>query len=218
MFEDLRQAFREAMENFKEELNRDAVPGTMDRILHGMVTEVTEARARLKAVHADLEATRLRVAAEEEQVATMSRRKRMAGDIGDEETSHLAGEYLERHERRLAIFAQKAAALEQEAALLAAEVDEMTAKLKEARDSRASLASEASRTQARESLRESGDLFDEFDRMEARIRGVEVEADVARDFGDELDDLRLDPEAPTPRPEIDYDAALAELKRRMGKE
>jgi len=218
MFEDLRQAFREAFDNFKEELNRDAVPGTMDRILQSMFHEVTEARARLKGVDADLETTRLRVRAEEEQVATMARRQRMAADIGDEETARLAGDYLERHEKRLAIFRQKAAALEQESTLLAAEVEEMTAKLKEARESRASLSAEAGRTQARESLKESGDLFDAFDRMEARIRGDEMEADVARDFGEELDDLRVDPDAPPVRPEIDYDAALAELKRRMGKE
>lgn len=218
MFEDLRQAFREAMENFKEELNRDAVPGTMDRILQGMVAEVTEARARLKAVEADLETTGMRVKAEEEQVATMQRRRSMAAGIGDEETSRIAAEYLERHERRLQIFRQKETALREEYSLLGAEVEEMMAKLKEAQASRASLSAEAGRTQARESIGGSDDLFDAFDRMEARIRGDEVEADVARDFGDELDDLRVDPDAPPPRPEIDYDAALAELKRRMGKE
>ena len=218
MFEDLRQAFREAMENFKEELNRDAVPGTMDRILQGMVTEVTEARARLKAVEADLEATVLRVSAEEEQVATMGRRQTMAADIGDQETARLAGEYRERHERRLQIFRQKEAALREEASLLGAEVEEMMGKLKEAQASRASLSAEAGRSQARDSLGESDDLFDAFRRMEDRIRGDEVEADAVRDLGDEFDDLRVDPEAPPRRPEIDYDAALAELKRRMGQE
>jgi len=216
LFDDLRSAFREAVDNFREELNRDSVPGTMDQLLQGMVQEVTDARARLKAVEADLETTALRVKHEEEQVATMERRRRMAADIGDEETARLAEEYLARHERRLEIFRQKGAALEQEASLLGSEVEEMTAKLKEAQASRASLAAEAGRTQARESIGESDDLFEAFKRMEARIQGDEVEADVARDFGSELDDLRVDPSAPPPRREIDYDAALAELKRRMG--
>lgn len=216
LFDDLRSAFREAVDNFREELNRDSVPGTMDQLLQGMVQEVTDARARLKAVEADLETTALRVKHEEEQVATMERRRRMAADIGDEETARLAEEYLTRHGRRLEIFRQKGAALEQEASLLGSEVEEMTAKLKEAQASRASLAAEAGRTQARESIGESDDLFEAFKRMEARIQGDEVEADVARDFGSELDDLRVDPDAPPPRREIDYDAALAELKRRMG--
>lgn len=218
LFDDLRQAFREAVDNFKEELNRDEVSGTVDRLLQGMVTEVTDAKARLKAVEADLEATRLRVGAEEEQVATMERRLRMASDIGDDETAGLATEYLARHRHRLEIFRGKAAALEQEAALLRAEVGEMMDKLQEARASRASLSAEAGRTTARESIGESEDLFDAFRRMEAKISGEEVEADVARDFSDEVDDLRVDPHAPPRRREIDYDAALEELKRRMGKQ
>lgn len=218
MFEDLRQAFREALENFREELNRDAVPGAVDRILREMVSEVTDARTRLKAVEADLEATRLRVRSEDEQVATMERRHRMAVDIGDDETARVAGEYLERHRKRLLVFQQKEAALHQEAVLLRAEVEEMMAKLQEAQASRASLSAEAGRTQAREAVGESADLFEAFDRMERKIRGDEVEADVARDLESEFDDLRVDPEAPPRRPEIDYDAALAELKRRMGRE
>lgn len=218
LFDDLRQAFREAVDNFKEELNRDEVSGTVDRLLQGMVTEVTDAKARLKSVEADLETTRLRVAAEEDQVATMERRQRMALEIGDDETAGLAAEFLARHSHRLEIFRKKGAALEQEAALLRSEVSEMMEKLQEARASRASLSAQAGRTGARESIGESEDLFDTFRRMEAKISGDEVEADVARDFGDELDDLRVDPYASPPRREIDYDAALEELKRRMGKQ
>lgn len=217
LFDDLRQAFREAVDNFKEELNRDEVAGTVDRLLQGMVSEVTDASARLKSVEADLEATRRRIEVEEDQVATMERRRDMATDIGDDETARLADEYLDRHSHRLDVFRRKAAALEQEATLLEAEVGEMMEKLQEARASRASLSAEAGRTQARESLAESDDLFDAFRRMEAKIEGDEVEADVARDYEADLDDLRVDPHARPQHREIDYDAALAELKRRMGK-
>lgn len=217
MFEDLRNAFREAVENFKEELNRDAVPGTVDRLLQGMVQEVTDAKARLKATENDLDHARLKVAAEEEQVATMARRQKLAQDIGDEETARVAGEYLARHEQRLDVFRQKEAALEREATLLTAEVEEMMAKVKEARTRRDSLTAEAGRTGAREALGESDDLFDTFKRMEAKIQGDEYDAEAARDFDSEMSDLHVDPEAPISRPEIDYDAALAELKRRMGK-
>ncbi|UCC26014.1 MAG: hypothetical protein JSU98_02720 [Gemmatimonadales bacterium] len=218
MFEDLRQAFREALDNFKEELNRDAVPGTVDRLLQGMVREVTEARARLKATEDDLTRTRLNVKAEEDHVATMSRRRALASEIGDEETARIAGEYLERHTKRLEVFRQKEAALEQESKLLDAEVTEMMAKVKEARARRDSLAAESGRTSARGAIGESDDLFDTFKRMEAKIQGDEFRAEAAEEVGRETSDLHIDLDSPPAREEIDYDEVLAELKRRMGRQ
>lgn len=219
MFEDLRQAFREALDNFKDELNRDAVPGTVDRLLHGMVQEVTEAKSRLKATEADLAQTRLHVRAEEEHVATTSRRHTLATQIGDQETARIAGEYRERHAKRLEVFRQKEAALEQEVKLLSAEVEEMMAKVKEARSRRDSLTAESGRTQTRESIGgESDDLFDAFKRMEAKIQGEEYDAEAAEEVGRSVDDLHIDLDAPPTRDEIDYDAVLAELKRRMGQD
>jgi hypothetical protein len=44
MFEDLRGAFRDALENFKQELNRDDVPPTVDRLLLAMQSELAQAR------------------------------------------------------------------------------------------------------------------------------------------------------------------------------
>jgi phage shock protein A len=219
VFEDLRQAFREALDNFKDELNRDAVPGTVDRLLHGMVQEVTEAKSGLKATEADLAQTRLHVRAEEEHVATTSRRHTLATQIGDQETARIAGEYRERHAKRLEVFRQKEAALEQEVKLLSAEVEEMMAKVKEARSRRDSLTAESGRTQARESIGgESDDLFDTFKRMEAKIQGEEYSAEAAEEVGRAVDDLHIDLDAPPTRDEIDYDAVLAELKRRMGQD
>ena len=61
MFDDLRNAFREAVQNFKDELDRDSIPENVDRLLAGMIDEVTQARARLKGLEADLEETRRRV-------------------------------------------------------------------------------------------------------------------------------------------------------------
>ncbi len=218
MFEDLRNAFREAVQNFKDELERDSVPETVDRLLKGMIDEVTQARARLKGIEADLAETRTRVAGETEHVATNRRRARMAREIGDEETARIAEEYTERHEKRLLVFTRKADALEQEVTLLTAEVEEMTSKVKEARDRRASLAAESGRTRAREGLSGADDLFDAFDRMEERIAGDEAEADAAEGFASEFDDLGVDPYAAPRRPEVDVDARLEELKRRMGKD
>jgi phage shock protein A len=218
MFEDLRNAFREAVQNFKDELDRDSVPETVDRLLKGMIDEVTQARARLKGIEADLAETRTRVAGETEHVATNRRRARMAREIGDEETARIAEEYTERHEKRLVVFTKKAEALEQEVTLLTAEVEEMTSKVKEARDRRASLSAESGRTRARDGLSGADDLFDAFDRMEERIAGDEADADAAEGFASEFDDLSVDPYAAPRRPEVDVDARLEELKRRMGKD
>ena len=41
MFDDLRTAFREALDNFKKELKRDQVPETVDRLLVGMRSQLT---------------------------------------------------------------------------------------------------------------------------------------------------------------------------------
>lgn len=218
MFEDLRNAFREAVQNFKDELDRESVPENVDRLLKGMIDEVTEAKVRLKGIQADLEETRKRIATEEQQVATNRRRGRMARDIDDEETARIADEYADRHARRLEVFTQKAAALAQEENLLAAEVEEMTGKVKEARARRASLAAESGRTRARDGLSGADDLFDAFDRMEDRIAGDEADAEAAEGFASEFDDLGVDPYAPPQRPEVDVDARLEELKRRMGKD
>ena len=44
MFENLRNAFREAVENFNKELNRDEVPDVVDGLLRQMHEEVTDAK------------------------------------------------------------------------------------------------------------------------------------------------------------------------------
>lgn len=218
MFDDLRNAFREAVQNFKDELDQDSVPENVDRLLSGMIDEVTQAKARHKGLEAELEETRSRVTKEEQQVATNRRREKMARDIGDEETATLAAEYAERHEKRLGVFTQKAAALEQEVTLLGAEVSEMMEKVKEARERRSSLAAEAGRTGARDSISGADDLFDAFDRMGDRVAGDDAEAAAAETFATEFDDLSVDPYAPPRRAEVDADAMLEELKRRMGKD
>ena len=48
MFDDLRRAFREAVDNFKEELNRDEIPETVDKLLLGMRNEVADAKVQIR--------------------------------------------------------------------------------------------------------------------------------------------------------------------------
>ena len=54
MFENLRRAFSEAIDNFNREMNRDDVPEAVDRLLHGMREEVTDAKARLSKLEEDI--------------------------------------------------------------------------------------------------------------------------------------------------------------------
>ena len=217
MFEDLRNAFREAVANFKEELNRDDVSGNVDRILSGMVDEVTSAKARLASLEEDVDKTATLLEKHNTELETCRRREQMAREIGDEETATVAAEYGVKLEGRIAILTKKLAVLTEEASLLRAEVDSMMRQLKEARTRRAGLTAEAGRTQTRESIGGAADLFDDFDRMEAAIEGDEADAEAAEAMGQVASEFSIDLDAPSGshHDEIDYDVALEELKRRM---
>lgn len=215
MFDDLRQAFKEAVDNFRKELDRDHVPENVDKLLRGMMEETAEAKARVAGLEDQLAKTRAEVKLEEGEVKTCLRREKMARDIADEETAKVAAEYAARHLKRQQVLERKATALEEEIRLRRSEVDEMVEKVKEARTRREELAATAGRSDARGAIGGAQDLFDELDRMAEKIGDAGHEADAAASFSD---DLKVDPWSTPTRPEIDYDAALAELKRRMGKD
>lgn len=207
MFENLRAAFREAVENFKEELARDEVPEAVDRLLHGMREEAADARAHIKALEEDVRRTRVEAEREQGEVRTCERRERLARQIGDEDTARVAGEFGEKHRERARVLEEKAAALEKELRLRSREYDEMVEQVKEARKRRDILAAQVGRGSARESIRQGEDLFDELDRMADRMGGFDGEEDAGFDSGSD---------AP-PRPP-DVDQRLAELKKRMGQD
>lgn len=219
MFDDLRHAFKEAVDNFRKELDRDQVPENVDKLLRGMMEETAEAKARLAGLEDQLAKARTEIKLESGEVETCLRREKMARDIADEETAKVAAEYAARHLKRQQVLERKATALEEEIRLRRSEVDEMIEKVKEARTRREELAATAGRSEARGSIGGAQDLFDELDRMAEKIGDAGHEADAAASFSDGgSDDLRVDPWSTPKRPEIDYDAALAELKRRMGKD
>ncbi len=57
MFDDLRAAFKEALDNFNKELGRNQVPGTVDKLLSSMKDEIAEEKAEVAGVEAQLEKT-----------------------------------------------------------------------------------------------------------------------------------------------------------------
>lgn len=223
MFDNLRRAFHEAVDNFKEELGRDDVPEAVDRLLRGMKDETADAQADVHRLESEIETTLRKVEKEAKGAETCRRRERMARAIDDEETATVAAEYAVKHETRHRVLEQKANVLTEELEGRRAEVQDMLAAIKQAVKNRDTLAASAGRHEARSSISGADDLFDQFDRMESAIEHDDARNKAEREVGDldfgtsppndsEFDDLgSLDPEA-------EAEARLEELKRRMGKD
>jgi len=226
MFEDLRDAFREAVDNFNKELHRDQVPRNVDDLLAGMTDELAAEIAQVRGLEGELEKTTAASQREKDAAATCRRREQLAREIGDEETAKLAAQHAGKHQGHHIVLEKKLEALREELAFRRGSVEEMTAQLAEAREKRGSLGATAGRTGARRALSDADDLFSELDRMAEKMEGGRA------DGADALDDLELGGAEPTydagvddlvdppppHREERDVDAALAELKRRMGRE
>lgn len=215
MFENLRRAFREAVDNFNRELERDAVPEAMDGLLKGMERETVSAKAELEALKKELNRARKRAAVEQREAEVCRRREELARGIGDSETANIAASFGEKHEARWRVLTEKGKAIEAELRLRETEYDQMLEQIREARASRSSLEATTGRTRARQSVQGAGDLFDELDRMAEKIEGTEG---AGRSEGALFDDGReFDEELSRSRKEEAINARLEELKRRMGR-
>ncbi len=94
MFEDLRQAFREAVDNFKDELGRDDVPEAVSRLLREMKREAADTKAEIRRLEEAIRGAIEGAEKSESEGKTCRRREQMAADISDEETArrgHRAG-------------------------------------------------------------------------------------------------------------------------------
>jgi phage shock protein A len=211
MFDKLRDAFREAVDNFKEELGRDEIPETVDRLLRGMKNEAADAQARVRRLEQEVELAQEISRRESRDATTCRRREEMATKIGDAETAQLAAQYAEKHEKKQRVMEEKADALRKELALARAEVTEMIAKIKQAQKDRDTLAATAGRSEARESIRGASDLFDELDRMAEKIDDERSGAQASEEMWREME--REEKEEP-----VDFDARLEQLKRRMSED
>jgi phage shock protein A len=223
MFDALRQAFREAVDNFRTELNRDAVPETADRLIRVMERELVEARLIVERLEKDLTETRRELASEQEKLEACLRREELARRIDDEETARIAREFAERHLQRKDLLDEKARLLQRELTDRGEELAGMTAQLKGAAAERSAMAARAGRTEAREQIRASDDLFAELDRMAERIGDTAAEADAAEAMSG-MGGLEPDPEGgwnagpPPPPSEEELEARLRILKERMGED
>ncbi len=218
MFENLRNAFREAIDNFNKELGRDEVPDVVDGLLRQMHEEVTDTKAQLYTLEEQIKKAIQLSEMEEKEAATCRRREEMARKIGDNETADVAAEYAEKHERRREIQARKALALREELEHKRSEVEDMMVKLKEAKAKRESLAATSGRAEARNAIGGAGELFDELDRMAEKIEGINHQREAEEDLLEEFGELESTTPSRGPTPEELAEARLRELKRAMGEE
>ncbi len=217
MFDNLRQAFREAVDNFKDELGRDDVPEAVSRLLREMKREAADTKAEIRRLEEAIRGAIDKAEKEKGEAKTCRRREKMALDISDEETAGVAREYAEKHEHRRSVLERKALALKEELDMREEEFGEMIEAIKEADENRDALKATAGRASARNSIDEADDLFSQLDRI-----ADEIGEDDARGKADsELDDLlgeRHERFASRPDPgEIDVDARLEALKQAMKK-
>lgn len=123
MFEDWKKAWREAVENFRREL--EGADGDVSAHVRAMRRETVSARGALAKLLDEIRRTRRQAENERELEQVCRRREGLARDVNDDETVRVAREYAARHAERGAVLERKVEVLEQEHALLARDLDSM---------------------------------------------------------------------------------------------
>ena len=136
MFDNLRQAFREAVDNFKDELGRDEIPEAVNRLLREMKREAADTKAEIRRLEEAIQGAIGKAEKEEGSRKTCRRREQMALAISDEETARVAREYAEKHEHRRSVLEHKALALKEELDMRQEEFQEMIEAIKDAEKNR----------------------------------------------------------------------------------
>lgn len=183
MFENLRDALRDAIANFKYEVGRDDVPVTVDRLLLAMQNELADARVLIESLDQQIAQATIQVGRDRDEESTCRRRAQMAARVGDEETARIALEYAVRYERRRLVMERKVVALQEERSIRIVELTEMTERIEEARSKRDTLAAAAEGSDDDRAVRAADDLFDELDQM-ASAMDPSVRADRRRTMDD----------------------------------
>ncbi len=122
MFEDWKKAWRDAVENFRREVD-DMEEG--DSRTRAMQRELRSARVAMEKLDGEIRRTRREAGEERENEAVCRRREEMARRIGDEETVRIAVEFCARHAERASVLERKGEVLAEERALLVRDLDIM---------------------------------------------------------------------------------------------
>lgn len=118
MFEDWKKAWREAVENFRRELEESETGDGAPPDVRAMRRDLMSAKGALEKLETEITQTRREAAVEREQEEICRRREGLARNIQDAETARLASEFAVRHAERAGVLERKAEVLEQERALL----------------------------------------------------------------------------------------------------
>jgi len=182
--------FDEVRQAFRELLHGNVSPEGRRELISVMKDTLVQARLAMDDLREGVEATRKRVTREQLELETIRRRKGLAQGVGDAETVVVAERFETQHAERLAVLEQKLAAQEGELALVERDVAEMKEQLK------AALAGVGS-----------------------GMRTETVTADPLDDGRSEVEQQLNDLKRAERRASADAtaDAALAELKKRMGR-
>jgi hypothetical protein len=183
--------FDEVRHAFRELLHGNVPPEGRRELIAVMKDTLVHARLALDDLRDGVEATRKRVDRERSELETI-RRRGLAQEVGDEETVRVAERFEVQHAERLAVLEQKLAAQESELALVDREVSEMKEQLK------AALAGVGSGMRAG-TMDAAADPLDEG----------------RAELDQQLNDLKRAERRASAAAEAD--AALAELKKRMGR-
>ncbi len=124
MFEQLRDALRG--------LGREAGPSDRRAALSGMKDALVHARMALQDLREGIAITERRLAQEQKELDTATRRRTLAEGINDAETVKIAERFVAQHADRVRVYDQKLASQRDELSLAEREYDEMSRELKRA--------------------------------------------------------------------------------------
>jgi phage shock protein A len=216
MLDALREAFRQAIVNFRTEL-RGGVRDEADDLLRGMRQELVNLQIQTHQVEVDLRRARAEAAKEGKELETCLRREALARQAGDEETAEIARKFAEAHRNRQQILSSKVDVLGRELEERKRSLAEATARFNAATVQREGLSATARRTGARGRLQDADALFDEMDRMGERIEDFQARSDAAQEVDDALSGGTEPARSGTPpSSDPDVEARLEALKRDLG--
>lgn len=124
MFEQLRDALRG--------IGREAGPSDRRAALVGMKDALVHARMALQDLREGIAVTERRLAQEQSELDTVTRRRALAEGINDAETVLVAERFVAQHAERVRVYDQKLASQRDELSLAEREYEEMSRELKRA--------------------------------------------------------------------------------------
>jgi hypothetical protein len=177
---------------FRELLHGNVPPEGRRELIAVMKDTLVQARLAMDDLREGVEVTQKRVARERSELETIRRRKGLAHSVGDTETVNVAERFEAQQAERLAVLESKLNAQESELALVERDVAEMKEQLK------------AARAGVGSGMR-AGTVDTAQDPLDDGRAGIEQQ----------LNDLKRTERRAAAN--ADADAALAELKKRMGR-